>query len=85
MANAATTEHPTVNLNGTSKDDLFQQFFRVHKAARGLLTTLQEATPHGRDYPNGGYETALENHSARYAAVNDIIAWAESQVDHLYK
>lgn len=43
--------HPTVNLGGTSREELLAQAQAVYNAAVTLRTALGMAGPHGRDYP----------------------------------
>jgi hypothetical protein len=41
---------PTVNLNGTAKDDLIRQQLHVMLALDKALEVMGQAMPHGRDY-----------------------------------
>lgn len=47
-------KYPTVHLNGTSGEALFEQNYEASKAIREALEVLREAAPNGRDYyPQG--------------------------------
>ncbi len=64
---------PTVNLNGTSADELLAQIAAVLLASNTLREALKSATPHGRDYPNPDDITAArEQHFARLQALENI-------------
>ena len=52
--------NPTVNINGTSADALYQQQRAVYKAAAALVHALNAASPHPRDYPNATPEEFAE-------------------------
>ncbi len=71
---------PTINLNGTSAEDLFAQYHAVWQAADALHEALAKAMPHGRDYPKSGdhisdsYQNARDQHDARIRAVQCIKA-----------
>jgi len=68
--------HPTVHINGTSKESLTKQWCDAHEACREALRKLAEAAPHGRDYyPQGpdAYYQAREEHVARMQKIQDVI------------
>jgi hypothetical protein len=70
---------PTVHLNGTSQEELLEQWRNVYRATYTLLDALAKATPHGRDYyvqgPDGeGITQARKEHAARIKAVHDLQA-----------
>ena len=65
---------PTVNLNGSSADDLIQPRIAAYDALQAALKALQQATPNGRDYP-GDNDRCLadrETHFARLRALHTI-------------
>jgi hypothetical protein len=67
------TIHPTVNINGTSRQALRSQAMAVREASHLLIQRLLDAMPHGRDYPiPAEYAKARDDHYARLAAVSDI-------------
>jgi hypothetical protein len=67
---------PRINLNGSDKNVLLQEYKTAWTAAVQLRNMLLFTSPHGRDYqtaPTGAYEIARNQHVARLKAV-DIIA-----------
>lgn len=74
------TVAPIVNINGTSKAELMRQLGEALKAAQTLIDALNEAMPHGRDYPNGPdcgaqeYRKARADMANRIALVREIFA-----------
>lgn len=68
---------PTVHLNGTSAEELKDQFHRACAALQGAYTVLAGIAPHGRDYyvqTPDGYTQAREEHHARLAKITEIQA-----------
>lgn len=68
--------YPTVHLNGSSKDDLVRQQRTARRALQTALDTLQQASPHGRDYYVQGPDAlrkAMAAHEARIAKVQAVI------------
>lgn len=70
---------PTLNLNGTSYDDLVEQHEDVIAALNNALAKIETAEPHGRDFLQSGhrnraeiFEIALREHSARYTTIRGI-------------
>lgn len=64
---------PTIHLNGTGADDLFEQYANAAGALREAVKALP--VPHGRDYYVQGddaYGKARAEHEARVAALRDI-------------
>lgn len=43
---------PHVNLNGTSRQALFDAYLKTAEALREARLRLEETAPHGRDYPD---------------------------------
>jgi len=58
---------PTVNLNGTSKDELIRQLLKVTLALGNVLTVMGEAMPHGRDYLPSPLDGERKDSQAREA------------------
>ena len=61
---------PTVNMNGTARDDLLAQVATAKSALRIAMDKFREMTPHGRDYqtaPEGDFEKARDQHFYRCA------------------
>lgn len=68
---------PIPNLNGSSKDDLIEGWHAAWLALHESLQMLANCSPHPRDFqisPAGDYELAREEHRARYAAVQAVMA-----------
>lgn len=67
---------PTVNLNGSTASDLLSQQNDVLIAIRGLVTALQAAAPHGRDFQlnrsDEEYNTARTDHYREMDFMNEI-------------
>lgn len=77
---------PRVNLNGTTGKALLELNLAVVQRLRDAITALLEACPHGRDYQTmapGAHREALEDHRARVASLQDVLAEVEEIVDHL--
>jgi hypothetical protein len=48
-----------VNINGSTRSELFQQVVGIHAALTDAIEAIAKAMPHGRDYqvdPSKGYE-----------------------------
>ena len=59
---------PTIHLNGTSGDVLFEQLANAIGALRSAAVEMDKAAPNGRDYyPQGPHalREAMEEHDAR--------------------
>jgi len=68
-----------VNLNGTSRESLCDQFIRIDRACRKVDAALAEATPHGRDYQTVS-TSIIEQRQARD---QDLRRWAKAR-DHVH-
>jgi hypothetical protein len=66
---------PTLNINGTSADDLIQQRRDAYVALHEAIQTLQQATPHGRDYP-GQPDQCAADRAAHYARIKVLYTMA---------
>lgn len=65
---------PTCNLNGTSPNDLFDQVVGALSALRTAQKAFEDASPNGRDYPQGPgvFKLAQEAHSSRVKRLADL-------------
>jgi hypothetical protein len=66
---------PTIHLNGTSKDALFQQVCNAIDAVHAAGDALAQATPNGRDYYPQGQEAiyaAMRQHEARMTKLREV-------------
>jgi len=68
--------HPTLNINGTSADDLIQPRIDACDALRAAMVALKQATPNGRDYPGDNDQCVADRqaHYDRLAAITAIAA-----------
>lgn len=51
---------PTINLNGTSYDELVLQQENVIEKINQAIAAMEEAAPHGRDYILNAHRTSLD-------------------------
>lgn len=69
---------PTVNLNGTARRELLEQYKDACTAIYAAQLALSRMAPHGRDYPvttvqsGGGFDEAVKQHWRRYLALDLI-------------
>ena len=66
---------PHINLNGSSKNDLLEQYQQAYLAACKSIDMLRLCAPHGRDYqslPVEAYETARAQHRLRMESAHKI-------------
>jgi len=79
---------PTVNLNGTSQDELLRQCTDAVQELGAAIEAMRLAWPNGRDYqtmPAGSLSTAHSEMSARLIKLGDVrdemrtLAWNISQ------
>jgi len=56
---------PTLNLNGSSADDLIDPRIAAYEALQAVKEALAKVTPHGRDYP-GDTAQCLADREAHY-------------------
>lgn len=66
---------PVINLNGTSAQDLIDEYREAYSAIRKAYEVLQRVTVHGRDFqtaPAGTYEKARAEHHARLAKLQEV-------------
>lgn len=68
--------HPTIHLNGTSKESLVEYWNDAYAALQDALTALQHAAPNGRDYyPQGpeAIQTAETEHRLRLMKIQSVM------------
>ena len=65
---------PIVNLNGSSRADLLEQYRAVAHAAHDLREAMSACTPHGRDYPMSPVDAGIarEAHFEFYRIIADL-------------
>ena len=82
---------PIIHLNGTSKDDLLQQYLDAGHALKAALTAMSMAAPNGRDYypagyyPGGSdtYATARSTWDAHLAHVREALAECQETAEYI--
>jgi hypothetical protein len=62
---------PTLNLNGSSADDLIQPRIAAYDALQDAIKALQQVTPNGRDYP-GDIDRCTTDRNAHYDRLNTL-------------
>ena len=66
---------PTLNINGSSADDLIQPRRDAYDALQAAIKALQQVTPNGRDYAHNDQCVAdRQAHYARIKAIHTIAA-----------
>lgn len=66
---------PTLHLNGTSANSLYEGYIEAWKAIHAAIDHLAAAAPHGRDYyPQGpdAYDEARKEHNKRMNALQSM-------------
>lgn len=66
-------QFPTINLNGTDATSLLSRYVILHQHLTNALRAMEDAAPHGRDYPQGGLNQAVEEMTTRYQSLTEII------------
>lgn len=84
--------YPNVNLNGTSKQSLVDEYADVVAVAESMIARMYAAMPNARDYTPQGSPEALKNHRiaveqmiARIQSVRAIISDMESLIEHVMR
>lgn len=75
---------PTIHLNGTGRERLFEQTADALGALRAAMRALDEAAPNGRDYypqGEGAYSEAAREHASRVARVREVAAELEQMAE----
>lgn len=67
---------PTININGTSADDLIEPRMDAYDALQAAIKALQQVTPNGRDYPGDIDRCTIDrnDHYGRLSQINLIMA-----------
>jgi hypothetical protein len=68
--------HPTVHLNGTSKEELLSGYLKARSALIAARAALAEAAPNGRDYyvqEPAAIVIAMRQHELRLIKIDDVI------------
>ena len=67
---------PTLNINGSSADDLIEPRRAAYDALQDAIKALQQVTPNGRDYPGDNDRCVADRqaHYDRLAALHAIAA-----------
>ena len=66
---------PTLNINGSSADDLIQPRIAAYDALQAAIKALQQVTPNGRDYAHNDQSVAdRQAHYDRIKAIHTIAA-----------
>jgi hypothetical protein len=69
--------YPTVHLNGTSRNQLVEQYTSAYIALGDAVRVMCDNGPNGRDYYLQGPDaitTALAEHSARVDKIREVMA-----------
>lgn len=78
---------PTVNLNGTSRQSLFDQYYGALQAVQAAIVALMAIEVHGRDYPNHTepWSVARKEHVTRIAQLRRVEDDLQAVCEHLQK
>ena len=71
---------PTININGSSKDDLINARLAALDHINDVIEALKQVTPNGRDYP-GDTERCMADRQIHY----DRISALRVLYNHLYE
>jgi hypothetical protein len=75
---------PSVNLNGTSRNELIEQNMQVLRSLRTAAASIRLAAPNGRDYPDPeAYKAVRAAFDANIASIRCMIAEYERTLEHL--
>ena len=69
---------PTLNINGSSADDLIQPRRDAYAALQAAIKALQQAAPNGRDYAHN--DQCVADRAAHYARLKTLDAIAAELV-----
>lgn len=66
--------HPTLNINGSSRDDLIEPRIKAYDLLQAAVEQLRHVVPNGRDYPGDSERCTADRqyHYARCVAIKDI-------------
>jgi len=76
---------PKINLNGTSAQDLFDEYIDAQDAIRKALHIFQKCTCHGRDFqcnPVEDYNQALFERADILAKLEDGLDYCQAWIDN---
>jgi hypothetical protein len=79
---------PTIHINGTSAQALFDANLTAVQAVEHAIDTLAQAAPNGRDYYVQGpdaFRRAQQEHDARQRLLNRIAMELTQIADHAHK
>jgi len=78
---------PTLHLNGSGYERLFDLHAEANGALRNALNKLAEAAPHGRDFyvqGDGAFEEARKEHEDRLVRIRAVMEEMDSILESLY-
>lgn len=76
-------EYPILNLNGTSRSSLVEQYQNALEAVQNTLDVLSETSPHGRDYILNKDPRALINATNEYAERQNKLRIVRSELESI--
>jgi hypothetical protein len=80
---------PTIHSNGTSRTELFDNYYRAIEAVTAAIDALRATAPNGRDYyvqnlPHTDASVeAMREHRARVAALETVKTDLEALCEHV--
>jgi hypothetical protein len=76
---------PTLNLNGTSKQELLAQIREAYDKTQAAIQALHQMFPHGRDYQigPGEYQVARREHCERIEAFEKVLGDLTVLAEHV--
>jgi len=77
---------PQININGTERSDLLEDYMGARRALQHAVEALSAASPHGRDYQTaepGAFYAAQREHADRILRVRQVMAEIETIAEHL--
>lgn len=72
-----------LNMNGDTAETLVDNLLDAGEAYDTLLRAMRRMTPHGRNYPNGGYQRAQAQHHIALEHLECIKAHLDRCVEEL--
>ena len=77
---------PTIHLNGTSPEALYEQQAAVAEKLRAAIRALDEAAPNARDYytqGQGAFYQANNEHSRRILALQAVLQHTQEVMEYI--